>query len=61
MTKHSKEFNPQQQSSKPPAIDEVAQQRQQAQEHEVAGRHQQDGQNDHKGNRRQPGTPTGKA
>jgi hypothetical protein len=59
MTKNSKEFNPQQQNSTPSAVDEVAQHKQQAQEHEVAGRHKQDGQDDHKGNRRQAGTPSG--
>jgi len=53
MTKHKKEFNPQDQASKPPSTDEVAEQKRKAEEHEVAGRHKNDGQNDH---RRQPGS-----
>jgi len=56
MAKQGKEFNPQQQHSKPPRVDEVGRQKQKAEEQEVAGRHKQDGQDDHKGNRRQPGT-----
>ena len=52
MSKHDKDFNQQKQDSKPPAVDEVAQQKQKAQEQEVAGRHKNDGQNDHQGNRR---------
>jgi hypothetical protein len=53
MTKHKKEFNPQDQASKPPSTDEVAEQKRKAEEREVAGRHKNDGQNDH---RRQPGS-----
>ncbi len=59
MTKHKKEFNPQDQASKPPAVDEVSQQKRNAEEKEVAGRHKNDGQNDHQGNLRQPGTRRG--
>ncbi len=59
MPKQNKDFNPQQQQSKPPSVDEDAKQKQKAQEQEVAGRHKNDGQNDHKGNRRQPGTHRG--
>ena len=34
-------------------------QKRKAQEQEVAGRHKNDGQNDHQGNRRQPGSHRG--
>ena len=50
MAKQNKDFNPQQQHSKPPLVDEVAKQKQKAEEQEVAGRHKNDGQDDHKGN-----------
>ena len=56
MAKHEKDFNQQKQNSKPPPVDEVAEQKRKSQEQEVAGRHKNDGQNDHQGNRRQPGT-----
>ena len=60
MPKPNKDFNqPQQQTTKPPRADEDARQKQKAQEQEVAGRHKNDGQNDHKGNRRQPGSHRG--
>ena len=59
MSKHEKEFKPQDQASKPPQVDEVAEQKRKAQEQEFAGRHKNDGQNDHKGNRRQPGSHRG--
>ncbi len=59
MTKQNKDFNQQQQVSKPPAVDDVAQQKQKAEEQEVAGRHKNDGKNDHQGNKRQPGTHRG--
>jgi len=59
MAKREKAFNPQDQASKPPAVDEVAEQKRKAQEQEVAGRHKNDGQNDHQGNRRQPGSDRG--
>ena len=59
MAKHGKDFNPQQQESKPPRVDEVAEQKQKAEEKEIAGRHKNDGQNDHQGNKRQPGTHGG--
>ena len=53
MAKQGKDFNPQQQQSQPPRVDEVAEQKQKAEEKEVAGRHKNDGQNDHKpGSRR---------
>lgn len=60
MAKRTKDFNQQLQQSKPPRVDEVAMQRQKAEEQEVTGRHKNDGQNDHKGNRRQPGSDRGK-
>lgn len=53
MAKHDKAFNPQDQASKPPVKDEVAEQKRKAEEAEVAGRHKNDGQDDHKGNRNQ--------
>jgi hypothetical protein len=56
MAKQSKTLNPQVQNSKPPRVDEIARQKQGAEQKEVAGRHKNDGQNDHKGNRRQPGS-----
>ena len=59
MAKHDKGFNPQLQQTNPPLVDEVAKQKQKAEEHEVAGRHKNDGKDDHKGNRRQPGTHRG--
>lgn len=59
MAKQERDFNQQKQQSKPPPVDEVAKQQQKAQEQEVAGRHKNDGQDDHKGNRRQPGTHRG--
>lgn len=59
MAKREKEFNPQDQASKPPPVDEVAEQKRKASEQEVAGRHKNDGQNDHQGNRRQPGSHRG--
>jgi hypothetical protein len=52
MAKHEKEFNPQDQASRPPATDEVSEQRRKAEEQEVAGRHKNDGKNDHQGNPR---------
>jgi hypothetical protein len=52
MTKQNKEFNQQQQQSKPPLVDEVGKERQKAEVQEVAGRHRNDGRNDHKGNKR---------
>jgi hypothetical protein len=51
MTKQNKDFNKQPQRSKPPLVDEVAKLRQKAEEQEVAGRHKNDGQDDHKGNK----------
>ena len=44
-----------QERSAPPRNDDVGQQKQMAQQEEIAGRHKQDGQNDHQGNQRQPG------
>lgn len=52
MAKQTKDFKQQLQQSKPPRVDEVAAQRQKAEEQEVAGRHKNDGKNDHKGNSR---------
>jgi hypothetical protein len=51
MAKKQKEFNPQQQQSQPPRVDEIAKEKQKAEEQEVAGRHKNDGQLDHKGSR----------
>jgi hypothetical protein len=51
MAKQGKDFNQQQQQSKPPRVDEIAKEKQKAEEQEVAGRHKNDGQGDHKGNR----------
>jgi hypothetical protein len=59
MARQSKDFNQQQQQSKPPRVDEVGKQKQKAEVQEVAGRHKNDGQDDHKGNRRQPGSDRG--
>ena len=56
MAKQGKNLNPQLQQSKPLRVDEVASQKQRAEQKEVAGRHKNDGQNDHKGNTRQPGS-----
>ena len=56
MAKHEKDIRQQNEASKPPAKDEVAEQKGKAQQAEVAGRHKNDGQNDHQGNRRQPGS-----
>lgn len=56
MAKHEKDIRQQDEGSKPPATDQVAEQKRKAQEAEVAGRHKNDGQNDHQGNRRQPGS-----
>jgi hypothetical protein len=52
MAKQGKDMNPQPQQSKPPRVDQAAMQKQKAEEKEVAGRHKNDGKNDHKGNRR---------
>jgi hypothetical protein len=51
MAKQNKDLNPQLQQAKPPRVDEVAMQKQKAEQQEVVGRHKNDGQNDHKGNR----------
>lgn len=59
MSNHDTPFDPQHQKPTPPLVDEVAQLKQKAEEKEVAGRHKNDGQNDHQGNRRQPGTRSG--
>ena len=59
MSKHDNAFNPQQQHTKLPLVDEVAKQKHKAEGKEVAGRHKNGGQNDHQGNRRQPGTHRG--
>ena len=60
MTEHDKPPYPQPPHLKPPLVDELAQERQKAEEPEIVGRHKNDGKNDHQGNRRQPGTPSGK-
>ena len=52
MAKPNEQMNPQHPIPKPPAVDEVALLRQKEEEKEVAGRHKNDGQNDHQGNRR---------
>ena len=59
MAKQNKDSNQHQEQSKPPNVDEVGKQKQKAEEKEVAGRHKNDGENDHKGNRRQTGTHRG--
>lgn len=59
MTKRDQKFNPQLQQSTPPKVDQAAEQKQNAEEQEVAGRHKNDGKHDHKGNKRQPGTHHG--
>ena len=59
MSKHDKRIDPQHQKPTPPLVDEVAQLKQKAEQKEVAGRHKNDGQSDHQGNRRQPGPPSG--
>ena len=61
MAKHEKDFNPQQQHTKPPRVDELAKQKQEAEQQEVLGRHKNDSQNDHVGNTRQRGNPCKKA
>ena len=61
MTKRGKGIKQQDEASKPPAVDDVAEQKRKAQEQEVAGRHKNDGQNDHQGNRRQPGSHRGRS
>ena len=60
MTQLDKPPYPQPPHSKPPLVDELAQERQKQEEKEIAGRHKNDGQNDGTGNRRQPGTRSGK-
>ena len=53
MAKQGKDVNQQQkQSQPPPRVDEVGKQKQKAEEQEVAGRHKNDGKNDHAGNQR---------
>ena len=53
MKPQDKDPNPSNRTSKPPREDEIAKhkQRQKAEEQEVAGRHRNDGQKDHKGRR----------
>jgi len=54
MTQQNKDLDQQGKKQPPsPRVDEVAEQKQKAEQKEVAGRHKNDGQNDHKGNRRQ--------
>ncbi len=52
MANHDRNIDPQHPKPKPPLVDEVARLKQKAEEQEVAGRHKNDGQNDHQGNRR---------
>lgn len=52
MSNHHKPFDPQHPNPTAPLVDEVAQLKQKAEEKEVAGRHKNDAQNDHQGNRR---------
>ena len=61
MSQNDKPHYPEPPHSKPPLVDIAAQERQKAEEKEIAGRHKNDGKNDHQGNRRQPGTPSGKS
>ena len=52
MSKHDKQLDPHHQKPTAPLIDEAAEAKHKAEEKEVAGRHKNDGQNDHQGNRR---------
>jgi len=56
-----KAHDPQLQQSKPPAVDEVARQQQKSEAKEIAGRHKNDGQNDHQANQRRPDSDRSKA
>jgi hypothetical protein len=49
MGRQGKDFNQQRQQPKAPLVDEVGKQKQEAEVKEVAGRHKNDGQDDHKG------------
>jgi hypothetical protein len=49
MGRQGKDFNKQGQQPKGPRVDEVGKQKQEAEMQEVAGRHKNDGQNDHDG------------
>ena len=51
MTQESKNKNPKQMSSQPSKTDKLNTQKQKAEVKEVAGRHKNDGQKDHKGAR----------
>ncbi len=53
MTQQNKDLDQQRKQPLSPQVDEVARQKQKAEQEEVAGRHKNEGQNDHKGNRRQ--------
>ena len=55
MTKHKDEFTPQAQDSKPPQVDQVAEQKRRAEEQEIAGRHKS--QVDKQVPRHPPGAP----
>jgi len=52
MAKQGKDFNQQQQQPQAPRVDEVGKQKQKAEVQEVAGRHKNDGQDDHQGDGR---------
>ena len=49
MSKHSRDMNEQQQRETQQAQQEIARNRQKAEQDEVAGRHKNEGQKDHKG------------
>jgi hypothetical protein len=51
MTSKNKDHNPAHAKTTPPKTDDVARQKQKAEQKEVAGRHKNDGQKDHKGRR----------
>ena len=59
MTTKDGHIDPQHPKPKQSLVDALAQERQNAEEKEIAGRHKNDGQNEHKGNLRQPGTHGG--
>lgn len=51
MTQQTKDYHQKSGQAHPSPLEEVKKQKQKAEEHEVAGRHQNDGQKDHKGAR----------
>jgi hypothetical protein len=51
MTRKDKDLNQTNKNTRPPQTDDVAKQKQKAEQKEVAGRHKNDGQKGHKGRR----------